>query len=265
MKRALGVVWLSGIVTMAAEPVKSGKATAEWLAESSAVQGGQALRTAVRLVIEPEWHTYWLNPGEAGMPTQVKWELPDGWKAGVFFHPVPKPFLTGALAGFGHDGTVLFPVELTAPSGFEGEAQLTATVSWLACNDDACVPGEAQLTLDIIAGAPSPTPAAPDIMKSFAAKPMAAPDSVRLDVKEEGKNVVLTISGAPPVDPSLAAVYAQSPDRLDPTARIVFEKSGDSWQAKVAKNQYATDPITGLELLFVAPSAQRGFLLHQKN
>jgi thiol:disulfide interchange protein DsbD len=263
MTRLICAGWMLGITALAAEPVRSGRATAEWLAESATVPAGQGLRTAVRLVIDPQWHTYWRNPGEAGMPTSAEWKLPDGWTSGEFAHPIPKSFLTGELAGYGHEGSVLFPVEFEAPVGFQGEAILQCTVSWLACHDDACVPGEAELTLRVKAGEPSPTPAAPDIARAFDAKPSAAPDGVRLTVREDGKDVVLSISGNTPIDFSTSTVYAQSPDLLDPKARIGFQKSADSWQARVAKSPYAPVPITGLELLFLPTATQRAFILTQ--
>ncbi len=252
-----------GLCAVAAEPARSGHATAEWLAESTTVPAGQPLRTAVRLVIDRPWHTYWVNPGEAGMPTTAEWKLPDGWRAGEFSHPLPKSFLTGELAGFGHEGTVFFPVELTAPAGFEGEADLKVAVSWLACHDDACVPGEVELTLKVRSGPPSLAPAAPDVARAFGAKPTAAPEGVKLTVREEGHEVVLTVTGNPPADPVTATVYARSPERLDPKSKIVFRKSADSWQARVVKSPYAPDPVAGLELLFVPPGPHGAFVLAQ--
>lgn len=263
MIRLICVGSLLGLSVAASEPVRSGRATAEWLAESPIVQPGQVLRTVVRLVIDPQWHIYWRNPGEAGMPTSAKWTLPDGWTAGEFSHPVPKSFLTGELAGYGYEGTALFPVELTVPMGMKGETTLKATVSWLACQDDACVPGEAQLSLQVRAGHPSPTPVAPDIERAFADKPARAPDGMRLDVRSDGKDLALTVTGNPPIDVSSATVYAQSPDTLDPAAIIRFQKSGDSWQARVAKSPYATTPIAGLELLFIPSAPAKAFVLSQ--
>lgn len=263
MIRWICVGWVCGIVAVTAEPARSGRATAEWLAESSTVQSGQPLRTAVRLVIDPQWHTYWLNPGEAGIPTKAEWKLPDGWKVGKFSHPVPKRFLTGELVGFGHEGTVLFPVELSAPVDFKGEAVLKATVSWLACNDDACVPGEVGISLKVVAGDPSPASVAPDIARAFESQAAAAPEGVGLTVREEGKVVVLTVNGKPATDFTTVQVYAQSPELLDPTAKIVFLKSAGNWQAQVAKSPYAAGPVAGLELLCVPPSPQRAFVLTQ--
>src|SRR3974390_1751286 len=40
--------------------------------------------------LEPVWHVYWKNPGDAGEPPHVKWTLPAGITAGPLQFPVPK-------------------------------------------------------------------------------------------------------------------------------------------------------------------------------
>lgn len=90
----------SGTVSIAA--VRSGKAEVDWLSVSATVAPGKPVQTALRLVVDPGWHTYWENPGEGGMGISVKWDLPAGWTAGALEHPVPQRFMTGELAGFGY-------------------------------------------------------------------------------------------------------------------------------------------------------------------
>lgn len=253
-----GCLW--AVTSVAAEPVRSGRATAEWWAESPAVRPGGTLRTAVRLVLDPHWHTYWVNPGEAGMPTSAEWTLPAGWKAGVFSHPLPKAFRTGELSGYGHEGTVFFPVEFTAPADFSGEIVLQGRISWLACNDDACVPGDVRLELRVRAGDPSPSAVAKEVVAAFGALPGPAPDGARLTVRDQGHHVLLIVSGKVPALTE-ARVFAKSPDLLDPKAKIVFSADGDVWQASVPKSPYANGPVTGLELLFLPPVPDRAFVL----
>jgi DsbC/DsbD-like thiol-disulfide interchange protein len=250
-----------GVSAVAAEPVRSGHAAAEWLAESGRVPAGGTLRTVVRLVIDSPWHTYWTNPGEAGMPTSAVWKLPDGWSAGEFVHPVPMAFMTGELAGYGHEGTVGFPVELRAPENFEGEALLKATVSWLACHGDACVPGEAELALRVEAGQPVPSAAAPLVVRAFDEMPVAAPDGVTLSLREEAKDAVLSILGQTGFDPAACTVFAKTPEVLDPREKILFRRSGDGWQARVAMSPYAARPVEKLELLCIPPAPGRTVLL----
>ncbi len=123
-------------------------ATATWLSTKEPSASDEAIHTVIRMVVDDGWHTYWENPGEGGMPVSIEAELPEGWSIGEIQHPVPKRFMTGELPGFGYEGEILFPLILTPPENFEGEIpDFSATLSWLTCNDETCVPGKAALKL----------------------------------------------------------------------------------------------------------------------
>ena len=66
--------------------------------------------------IRPGWHTYWVNPGEAGEPTEIQWTLPAGWKAGAIQWPYPKRIPTGPLMDYGYEGKPWLLVDITAPA-----------------------------------------------------------------------------------------------------------------------------------------------------
>jgi DsbC/DsbD-like thiol-disulfide interchange protein len=176
---ALTFALLSGLATAA---VRSGKAEVDWLCASPTYQSGKPLQTAVRLVMDPGWHTYWENPGEAGMKISAKWELPDGWVAGELEHPVPLRFEVGGLVGFGYKGSVLFPVKFTPPAGFTGAAKLRGSLSWLTCDDDQCLPGKAALELTLDPGILVETPEAKLIREALAQVPQSGGKSLRLEV-----------------------------------------------------------------------------------
>ena len=50
--------------------------TAELIPESTSVQAGKPFDIALHLHTDPDWHTYWINPGDAGLATMIKWTLP---------------------------------------------------------------------------------------------------------------------------------------------------------------------------------------------
>ena len=56
---------------------------AELIAATDAIVPGQPLTVGLRLKHEHEWHTYWQVPGDSGLPTQIKWQLPAGFNAGA--------------------------------------------------------------------------------------------------------------------------------------------------------------------------------------
>ena len=63
--------------------VTTERVRAELLAHApQGIQPGQPLWVGLRIAHQPEWHTYWKNPGDSGLPTTLSWSLPAGITAG---------------------------------------------------------------------------------------------------------------------------------------------------------------------------------------
>jgi thiol:disulfide interchange protein DsbD len=62
--------------------------------------------------LEPGWHIYWKNPGDAGLPPRIQWTLPAGITAGPLLFPAPKRLALGPLMDYGYEGEVLFPLKI---------------------------------------------------------------------------------------------------------------------------------------------------------
>jgi thiol:disulfide interchange protein DsbD len=228
-----------------------GRAVADWIAVSSTASPGQPLQTAIRIRHDKGWHSYWINPGEAGMPTTVEWKLPPGWQHGELRFPSPVRFQTGGLVGYGYEGTLLLPVAVTPPAGFTGTAMLRARISWLACGDHGCVPGSAELTLELAAGDTSPGPAAAQITDAIKRLPQPAGESLRLVVTESKKSLTLALMPADSsvVDFSRHEVFPFPPDIVDPKAGIRFTARDGRWTASVAMSEFAVSPVKSLDLV----------------
>jgi DsbC/DsbD-like thiol-disulfide interchange protein len=229
--------------------VRSGQAEAEWISTTGNFVAGQPVQTAVSLVLDENWHTYWTNPGEGGMKITAKWELPDQWQAGDLEHPVPKRFTTGGLAGFGYEGSILFPVTLLPPPDATGKVKLIAHLSWLACNDESCIPGQAKLELVLSAGPPIPGPRAAEIEASLTKIPRASPNSGVLQVVENPKTLTLTLESPGSWDPQQAEFFPATPQVVDPAAPILFHKTESRWLAEVPLSEYATRPVREFSLV----------------
>ncbi|HMG87333.1 MAG TPA: protein-disulfide reductase DsbD domain-containing protein, partial [Terracidiphilus sp.] len=109
--------------------------------------------------LEPGWHVYWKNPGDAGEPPHIKWRLPQGITAGPIEYPIPKRLPLGPLMDFGYEDEVLFPFHLNAAGGASGSAVLHAKVDWLVCRG-SCIPEktELEITRPIAAGSATVQP-----------------------------------------------------------------------------------------------------------
>src|SRR5262249_40015247 len=123
---------------------------ADLIAEKAAAVPGTVLTVAVRERIEPNWHTYWANPGDSGEPTSIAWTLPEGFSAGPILWPLPHIIEVGPLVEYGFDGEILLLTDIRVPHDAKGSVTLAAKVSYLVCKD-ICVPeaADVQLTLPV--------------------------------------------------------------------------------------------------------------------
>ena len=118
---------------------------------ASTAQPGDTVLAGVDLKMEPDWHTYWKNPGAAGLATKIEWQLPPGVTAGEIQWPLPEKLPPAEVTTYGYDDEVVLLVPLKlAPDLKPGPLDLKAKVSWLECKE-ACIPGSGSVeaTLNI--------------------------------------------------------------------------------------------------------------------
>jgi thiol:disulfide interchange protein DsbD len=117
----------------------------ELLVLPQSLNRGEAADAGLYFKLDPGWHVYWMNPGDAGLPPHARWTLPAGISASPLKFPAPKRLPLGPLMDFGYEGEVLFPLTLNvAPTAAPGPATIHAKVDWLVCSD-RCIPGKAEL------------------------------------------------------------------------------------------------------------------------
>ena len=114
------------------------------------IQPGKPFWVALELLHDNHWHTYWHNPGEAGFPTTIEWELPSGFSASEFFWPVPVKFELSELVNYGYEGELLIPIKITPPEKLEADSivSLKGNVNYLVCKD-ICLPGNEEVSLKL--------------------------------------------------------------------------------------------------------------------
>ncbi|MBV8686936.1 MAG: thioredoxin family protein [Alphaproteobacteria bacterium] len=110
-------------------------------------------RVAIAFVMRPKpgWHGYWQNPGDAGQPATVEWQLPPGASAGPLRYPVPQRLIVAGMMNyvFAKDHALLS--ELRVPAG-AGPLPVTATIRYLVCTEQVCVPESATVSADAAKG-----------------------------------------------------------------------------------------------------------------
>ncbi|MGK2910169.1 MAG: protein-disulfide reductase DsbD family protein [Sphingobium sp.] len=123
-------------------------------AESSTPAPGKPLTIAFVMTPKPGWHGYWENPGDAGIGMTVKWTLLPGVTAGPLRHPVPETLIISGLMNYVYEGRYAILVTLHVPASMKAGDRLPirAKGDWLACTREICVPGGAELALDVVVG-----------------------------------------------------------------------------------------------------------------
>src|SRR3954464_4829648 len=129
-------------------PVTSSRDVATLVSDTDVIQPGVEFRVGLHLQLAPGWHTYWKNPGDAGVPPDLTF---DNAKASAIEWPAPHRVTEGPVMTYAYTQSVLLPVTATAEPGV-----LKAHAQWLVCKE-ICVPEEADFSLDLPAGTPAPS------------------------------------------------------------------------------------------------------------
>jgi thiol:disulfide interchange protein len=166
------------------------------LADTATIQPGQKFRIGILYKMEPGWHIYWKYAGDSGIPTQVDWNLPAGFRAGPLQWPLPaRDKEPGDLEVFAYDSEVLLFSEVEAPATLPaGTIPIKANSKWLVCKS-SCVPGEANLSLDLNNGSDQNGLA---VFQRFAGQvPRAFPSNYQVQIHRQNQQIIVAVGGAP--------------------------------------------------------------------
>jgi thiol:disulfide interchange protein DsbD len=254
---ALSVLPGPALAQSATSVVSTERVRAELLAHApEGIQAGKPLWVGLQIVHQPEWHTYWKNPGDSGLPTQVAWTLPPGIEAGEIAWPVPRKIPVGPLANYGYEGTILLPVPLTVTSAFQpspfGDAQIALKASWLVCKRE-CIPEEGSFVLKLPARSTTALHGA-QFQQAWDAhpQPLAGASQVRV----EGQALKLSVSGLPAaVQGRKLEFFPEQGEVIEPAGAWTQAWQGATWTASVPLSPNRTETPKRLALV-VADGAQ---------
>ena len=195
MTRRCAAVFLLALALLQSRPAAAESAVrAALLAESTTWTPGTSCWLALRFQVDEGWHLYWANPGDNGMAPSVQWLLPAGFAVRALHWPVPRRFGEAPSVSYGLDGDVVLLAELStpdaAPAAGSGPVRLGARLKWLVCRE-ACVPGQADVALDLASAAS----AAPDaaVTSLFARARSALPSPLPVKARLVGDDARLTL------------------------------------------------------------------------
>ena len=215
------------------------------------VAPGKQVWVGLQIAHQPEWHTYWKNAGDSGLPTMLDWQLPGGITAGSIAWPTPKKIPIGTLANYGYENTVLLPVPLTvAPSFSASQLTVNLKAAWLACRKE-CIPQEGDFTLSLPAqGSTASNGAA--FAATFAATPKAqAAGSSQITV--DGQALKVSLANLPAaLQGQTLALYPETGAITEPAAEWTQAWDGAVWTASLPLSAQRTESPTVMPVVVAA-------------
>lgn len=176
---------------------------------------GSSITVGVLLRMDPGWHTYWVNPGEAGLPTTAQWTVPTGTVVSDLLWPVPEKTIEGGEVltyGYATETMLLTTMKLPATLPAHGNVKLRAALEWLECAT-TCVPGSDTVSLTLSLGTVAvPSPAAGQIAGYRRALPRALNEQQDVAVAMTVSNDTLMIRVSPAAGIELGLNGADVPD-----------------------------------------------------
>ena len=231
------------------------------VADTTHVVPGKTFLLAVKVEVRPNWHSYWINPGGSGLPTEVKWVLPDGFKSGETLYPVPHVIVDKVgdekILSHTFEGTTYHLAEITVPDGLDTGTQVSFSVDvdWQACeNGGVCTPpSQAHAKLDLpVGGSAQPSRDAPAIEKILALTSAKLPKAtVTLSMADDE---TIAVEGTVPEGTKAEKPRILLSDRtiLDPNADQKLDWSENTFTAKIKTHPWEFESL---------PSSTSGFLL----
>jgi thiol:disulfide interchange protein/DsbC/DsbD-like thiol-disulfide interchange protein len=249
---------LPGSAAKLSSVVTTSEVRAELLAHApQGVAAGQPLWLGLQITHQPEWHTYWKNPGDSGLSTVLEWTLPAGVTAGEIAWPTPKKIPIGNLANYGYEGTVLLPVPLTVAPGFKDE-QLSVRLkaSWLVCRRE-CIPQEGEFVLNVPARSSYAAQGA-----AFDAARKASPQALTGgsgQATPEDKLLRVSVTGLPSnLQGKALEFFPETTGVTEPAGVITQGWQGGVWTAQVPLSALRSESPTLMPVVLALANGSQG-------
>jgi len=196
----LAAIFLGAAAPALAAPVDGGHARVELIAERTSVMPGETVQAALKMDLDPGWHVYWRNAGDAGLPPQLVHRdtstIPGG-AIGDFLWPIPEllPVVDGEIMDYGYSDQVILPFSLMIPAAASSTVRLDVVADYLIC-EDICIPEYADVSLVLDVGEAIPDPAHGTMIADWIARaPTDFAGEARLDTSAAPWQ--LSLRGAP--------------------------------------------------------------------
>ena len=225
-------VALGGAIGVGAQspPLSHGKV--ELIAEDDRFEADRVAWVGLLFDLEKGWHIYWVNPGDAGEPARIQWDLPAGFQAREIRWPTPLRLATGPLVDYGYEGRTLLPIPLQVPASYRpgAPATLAADVRYLVCRE-VCIPARTRVTLSTHSSASTPAELAArrELFRRARERwPRPMPATWKAHAGERRRQFVLTLQTGSQETATAAMFFPLERDQIDNAARQAVAPTGSN-------------------------------------
>lgn len=192
------------------------------------IVAGETFWLGLQIQHQPQWHTYWRNPGDSGLATELQWQLPEGLTSGNIIWPAPQKIPVGSLANYGYEGSVLLVTPVQVGPKFKASASETditvqLRASWLVCKQE-CIPQEGEFLVRVPVKGSSVT-ASEAFQAALSNQALLLKGNHSAEIAEDGRTLTLKIDALPPeLSAGAWTIYPQ-------TANVMRNSAAPSIQA----------------------------------
>jgi thiol:disulfide interchange protein len=240
-----------------------GHVKADLLSEVQSIQPGRPFWVILRLRPDKGWHTYWKNPGESGLPTKIRWTLPDGFQAGPFQWPSPERIVAPPVVSYGYEGEVFLLNRIVPPSNLRpgSTVVLNAKADWLECSN-ICVPDSVKLSLKLPVHSGFPAPNAAET-KTFAEARSRLPLensgwTVTADRTGQGIRVMATAPAWFQGEITEASFFPEDPHLINHSAAEKFQPTKNGFTIDLVESSASGPRPSSVKGVLVSASGWRG-------
>jgi len=266
-----GAAWAQLNATAKSAVVSTPQVRAELVAHApDGVQIGKTFWLGLQLQHTSEWHTYWRNPGDSGLPTQLEFVLPPGLEVGPVLWPLPKKLSAGTLTNYGFEGDALLAVAVKVTSSYRaqinGQLPVQLHANWLVCRLE-CIPQEGDFVMQF-ASQSSFAPRAQAFTRLLKQQPtqLGAPQKT---ARFEGDFLIASVEGLPPSwAGQKLTIFPTDPELLESSTdqHALAEQSwqGTTWSARLPVSTARRESPTKIGWLLVSQAtgeSRQGFEL----
>lgn len=99
-----------------------------------------SIQLGILIQLAKDWHIYWKNYGDIGIPTSIEWNIPREFQFTQLQWPIPRIFEYDELVSFGYEDQVLFIVDIDIPKDrLSDSINMSVKLESLICKF-ACIP-----------------------------------------------------------------------------------------------------------------------------